>query len=66
MVLGKVKQLRKQGVECYFTMDAGPNVKILCLENNIKKIKEEIEDLDIKTIECKAGNDAKLVEEHLF
>ena len=27
-----VKELRKQGEKCYFTMDAGPNVKVLCLE----------------------------------
>ncbi len=25
-----VKQLRGQGLECYYTMDAGPNVKVIC------------------------------------
>lgn len=25
-----VKSLRKSGITCYFTMDAGPNVKIIC------------------------------------
>ena len=25
-----VRQLREQGEACYFTMDAGPNVKVLC------------------------------------
>ncbi len=25
-------KLREQGERCYFTMDAGPNVKVLCLE----------------------------------
>ncbi|MDO4432754.1 MAG: diphosphomevalonate decarboxylase [Aerococcaceae bacterium] len=25
-----VRELRQQGIPCYFTMDAGPNVKVLC------------------------------------
>lgn len=30
-----VKSLREQGYQCYFTMDAGPNVKVLCLEEDL-------------------------------
>lgn len=30
MAMDLVRQLRATGTECYFTMDAGPNVKILC------------------------------------
>lgn len=30
-----VKSLRAQGKQCYFTMDAGPNVKVLCLEEDL-------------------------------
>lgn len=29
-VLGAVRRLRERGVEAYFTIDAGPNVKVLC------------------------------------
>lgn len=29
-----VRALRQQGLECYFTMDAGPNVKVLCKKEN--------------------------------
>ena len=25
-----VRSLRQKGLACYFTMDAGPNVKVLC------------------------------------
>ena len=35
-----VKKLRKQGERCYFTMDAGPNVKVLCLEEDFERLKD--------------------------
>ena len=35
-----VKNLRNNGEKCYFTMDAGPNVKVLCLEENLEKLAE--------------------------
>ena len=35
-----VKNLRNNGEKCYFTMDAGPNVKVLCLEDDLKKLAE--------------------------
>lgn len=30
-----VRSLRAKGKVCYFTMDAGPNVKVLCLESDL-------------------------------
>lgn len=30
-----IKELRQKGEHCYFTMDAGPNVKVLCLEEDL-------------------------------
>ena len=35
-----VRQLRQQGENCYFTMDAGPNVKVLCLEKDLEHLSE--------------------------
>ncbi len=35
-----VKELRKSGISAYFTMDAGPNVKIICRLSDSQKIKE--------------------------
>ncbi|MCF6515074.1 diphosphomevalonate decarboxylase [Lactobacillus sp. S2-2] len=37
-----VKDLREQGLECYFTIDAGPNVKILCQDKNTNKIMKKL------------------------
>lgn len=56
----KVKQLRIKGFEVYYTMDAGPNVKILCRESQIKNIVNELKndfDLD-KIITSRVGSDA--------
>lgn len=34
-----IEELRAQGVSCYYTMDAGPNVKVLCQEEDLPTIK---------------------------
>ena len=33
-----VESLRQQGIPCYYTMDAGPNVKVLCHAEHASKI----------------------------
>lgn len=39
LAMQMVRQLRKKGIPCYFTMDAGPNVKVLCRLSDSEKIK---------------------------
>ncbi|NLX61041.1 MAG: diphosphomevalonate decarboxylase [Tissierellia bacterium] len=39
-----VRELRKEGITCYFTMDAGPNVKILCRLSESDKIKNRLKE----------------------
>lgn len=34
-----VQKLRREGLECYYTMDAGPNVKVLCRQSDMAHIK---------------------------
>ncbi|MFA5074992.1 MAG: diphosphomevalonate decarboxylase [Candidatus Babeliales bacterium] len=41
-VIKIVEDLKANGTDCYFTIDAGPNVKILCLDKNYEKIKKII------------------------
>lgn len=36
--MDKIRSLRKEGYACYFTMDAGPNVKVLCLEEDLERL----------------------------
>ncbi|TSO26346.1 diphosphomevalonate decarboxylase [Lactobacillus sp. LL6] len=38
-----VENMRTQGIECYYTIDAGPNVKVLCQLRNVKDIKQRFE-----------------------
>lgn len=38
-----VREVRRGGEKCYFTMDAGPNVKVLCLEEDLGKLKNIFE-----------------------
>lgn len=42
-----VWQLRQQGVEVYFTMDAGPNLKLLFLETEKPAIKQAFKEIQI-------------------
>ncbi|HER1664464.1 TPA: diphosphomevalonate decarboxylase [Streptococcus pyogenes] len=37
-----VKELRQEGFACYFTMDAGSNVKVLCLEKDLAQLAERL------------------------
>ncbi len=67
-IMKEVQNLREAGTECYFTMDAGPQVKILCQQQDIEKIQTMILDIPhVKdTIVCKVGKGARLTESHLF
>ncbi|MBG9986383.1 diphosphomevalonate decarboxylase [Facklamia sp. DSM 111018] len=37
-----IKNMRHNGLTCYYTMDAGPNVKILCPYSQSQQIKEQL------------------------
>lgn len=58
-VMKEVWNLRKNNIKCYFTIDAGPNVHILCLNDDKEKIKERINKLSFEILESKPGGKAK-------
>lgn len=43
--LHRVRGLREAGVPVFFTVDAGPQVKAICLPTHLKQVKEAIADL---------------------
>jgi len=43
-VMYLVQDLRSRGVECYFTIDAGPNIHIICEGKSVNKIKRRLID----------------------
>jgi diphosphomevalonate decarboxylase len=59
---------REQGLESYFTIDAGPQVKIMCMEKDVEEIKERLAGIEgiERVIVCRPGGEARLVDEHLF
>jgi len=67
-IMHSIMHWREEGLEAYFTMDAGPQVKILCLEKDLHEIQKRLESLDSikKMILCKPGDRARLIEDHLF
>ncbi len=67
-IVHAVMDWRDQGLECYFTIDGGPQVKVLCLEKDSKEIAKRIrgfpniEDIII----TRPGQGVKITKEHLF
>lgn len=43
----KVWDLRKQGLNLFFTQDAGPNLKLLFLQENRQKVEEDFPNLEV-------------------
>jgi len=65
-IMNSIIEWRQQGLEAYFTMDAGPQVKILCLEENLQEILEKLKGMNIETIITKPGQGAIVTDNHLF
>lgn len=63
VLVQQVYQLRQQGIQAYFTIDAGPNVKVLCQESDCDQLVAFFESLpEVKqVIPCRPGPPAFLV-----
>lgn len=63
-----IHKIRKEGLECYFTIDAGPNVHFLSRPEDIYELQKTLEKISCvkKTILAKSANDSRISEEHLF
>jgi len=62
--MNKVRQIRQKGLACYFTMDAGPNVKVLCQKKDVASILTALqEDFTEEQLTCAyAGQGLKSLE----
>ncbi|WP_238704030.1 diphosphomevalonate decarboxylase [Companilactobacillus mishanensis] len=56
-ILNIIKKLRNNGILAYATIDAGPNVKIICSKESVQKVKDFIEAniTGISTVEAHIG-----------
>lgn len=59
-----VHKLRKKGIECYYTIDAGPNVKVLTQLKNVKEIVKNFrsEFNNVKIIDASFGPGVTLLD----
>jgi len=67
-IIQEVRKMRENGILAYFTIDAGPNVKVMCFKKDERKINKRLLNLKgvIKTIICRPGNGAEIINKHLF
>ncbi len=67
-VIKKIDALRREGLECYFTIDAGPNIHCLCRPENMEMLKEQLSKTEgvKRIIPVKPGEGARVIQEHLF
>ena len=63
-VLHAVRRLRTSGVAAYFTIDAGPHVKVLCRASDCPKVVVALAQVRgvQRTIEARPGGGARVVE----
>lgn len=59
-----VRQIRQAGTPCYFTMDAGPNVKVLCQKQDVPTILEALQqEFPVEQLTCAyAGRGIEILE----
>lgn len=66
-VITMIKKIRKEkNIQAYFTTEAGPNVKIICFEQDTKTISSRLKELESVTdvIECSVAQDPQIIETH--
>lgn len=56
-------EMRKKGIQVWETMDAGPQVKMLCLDSDIEKIQQVLQRLNptIEVLLSRPGGEAKII-----
>lgn len=57
-IMNRVREMQQE-IPVYFTMDAGPNVKLLTTKSHVDTIKEKLKEFEI--IVCKAGKGIKVI-----
>jgi diphosphomevalonate decarboxylase len=68
-VIKAVRNLRvRKGLDCYFTIDAGPNVHVITLPEQadaVSRVLRRVEGVQ-EVLRCATGPGANLVNRHLF
>ncbi len=67
-VMKAVVEWREAGEKCWFTIDGGPNVKVICLARDAARLARRMEDVTgvKKALVCRPGEGARLSAGDLF
>lgn len=67
-IIKAVRQWREKGLSVYFTIDAGPNVHLICQAKDEKEVVKRIKALNgvLDVIINKPGQGTRLIDKHLF
>ena len=67
-LIRSTQEMRREGLECYFTIDAGPNVHYFCRPEDTLELQKTLEKIEgvRKTILVKPANDSQVIKKHLF
>jgi len=67
-VIKSIMRFREEGLECYFTIDAGPNVHCLCHRRDLDVLKSKIGQIHgvKKVIPAIPADDVIISDDHLF
>lgn len=62
--MNAVRRLRKDGCRAYFTIDAGPQVKVLCEADSVERVAAAMEEVDgvIRTLRARIGHGVEVLE----
>jgi len=63
-VMETVREMREGGLDAYFTMDAGPQVKVLCQQNDMSKVAAKLQALPpvLRVLQASAGAGVRILE----
>jgi diphosphomevalonate decarboxylase len=63
--MNAVRAWRKEGLSVCYTVDAGPNVHVLCLEKDAEDVRNHLAGLPVvkNVLVARAGGPARLMEE---
>jgi diphosphomevalonate decarboxylase len=62
-IMQAVREMRKKGIACAYTMDAGPNVHVICTPAHLKTVQQAFMDFPgiQQALTAKTGGEAKVV-----
>ncbi len=65
-IILEVKRMRKEGLECYFSIDTGATVYINSRLQDRSEVARRIDALGLRVLKCHVGDEATIVGDHLF